>query len=121
MNVGIDNRLFERVDAALGVRYSPRGSDREFCSATKNISGGGIRMNLLKKLNPGTIVDLELFKYNTDIRAKCRGRIVWVWNDPVDGENKQSFEAGIQFIDTKFLSVGSLISCLKGQNKDNIL
>ena len=114
MNVGIDNRLFERVDAEFGVRYSPQGSDGEFCSTTKNISGGGIRMSLLKKLNPGTIVDLELFKCNTDIHARCRGEIVWVWNEPMNEETEQSFEAGIQFIDTKFLTIGNLISCLKG-------
>lgn len=120
MEVGIDNRLFERVDAEFGVRYSPQGSDGEFCSTAKNISGGGIRMSLLKKLNPGTILDLELFKDNTDIRARCRGEIVWVWNEPMNEETEQYFEAGIQFIDAKLLYVGRLISFLKDKRKDII-
>jgi len=49
-----DNRLFERVSGELAVRYSPRGTDGEFCSTTRNISGGGIRMPLLKKVKPLT-------------------------------------------------------------------
>lgn len=121
MRTSIDNRVFERIEGELAVRYSPQGSDREFCTTAKNISGGGIRAALLKKLAPGTVLDLEIFNYNQDIKARCRGKIVWVWDEPMDKEDRQFFEAGIQFIDMQLLYIGRLISCLENQNKDNVL
>lgn len=122
MRVGMDNRVFERIEGELAVRYSPRGSDKEFCSTTKNISGGGITIFLLKKLSPGTILDIEIFRYDTDIKTRCRGKIVWVWDVPMDKENEPRFKAGIQFIDRRLLYIGRLIDYLESQNKpfDNI-
>lgn len=121
MYIGTDNRIFERVEGELAVRYSPQGTNREFCTTTKNISGGGLRMSLLKRLEPGSILDLELFKYNSDLRARCRGRVVWVWDEPLNKEAQQHFEAGIQFMDTKLLYIGRLIEYLERQKGDNLL
>ena len=115
MHIGTDNRLFERFEGELAVRYSPQGSNREFCTTTKNISGDGIRISLLKRLRPGTILDLEIFKYNRDIKVRCRGKVVWTWDEPMDKENARYFETGIQFIDSRFLYLGRLISSLGNQ------
>lgn len=121
MKIGVDNRLFERIDGQLGVRYSPQGSDREYCTTSKNISGGGIRMSLLKKLEPGTKLDLEIFKHSTDMRVRCRGRIAWVWNEPMNEKEGQLFEAGIEFMNTKLLYLGYLIAYLRAQNEQSDL
>ncbi|MFC1624695.1 PilZ domain-containing protein [Candidatus Omnitrophota bacterium] len=121
MNIGVDNRLFERTEGELGVRYSPQGSDREFCTTSKNISGGGIRMTLLKRLKVGDILDLEIFKYNRDVKARCRGRIAWMWEEPMDKESETLFEAGIQFIDRKLMYLGRLISYLESDVNNSIL
>jgi len=115
MRIGTDNRLFERFEGELAVRYSPQGSSREFCTTTKNISGGGIRISLLKRLRPGTILDLEIFKYNNDIKVRCRGKVVWTWDEPMDKEMGQHFETGIQFLDRRFLYLGRLMSSLGNQ------
>jgi len=117
MHIGTDNRLFERVEGELAVRYSPQGSDREYCTNTKNISGGGIKISLLKKLARGTILDIEIFKYGQDFSARCRGKIVWLWENPLREEISQSFEAGIQFLEPKLLYLGRLINYLESQNK----
>jgi len=121
MPIGVDNRLFARVDGELGVRYSPQGSDREYCTTTRNISGGGVRMPLLKKLQPGTVIDLEIFRHSTDLRARCRGKVVWVWEDPMDEQKNQLFEAGISFIDRQLLYIGRLVNYLENQNTGSIL
>ena len=118
MAIGTYNRVFERVDGELAVRYSPQGSDREFCTTTKNISGGGMRISLLKRLDPGTLLDLEIFKYNKDLRTRCRGRVAWVWDEPFDKEQDQLFEAGIEFINSRLLCTGRLISYLEEENKN---
>jgi len=104
-----DTRLFERVDKKLGVRYSPQGGNAEFCTTTRNISGGGIRMPLLKKLRPGTPLNLEIFKYNTDVSVRCRGQVVWTWETPMDEKEEQLYEAGIQFINPHLLYIGRLM------------
>lgn len=121
MRIGVDNRLFERIEGELAVRYSPRGSDREYCTTTKNISGGGVRMSLLKRLDPGTVLDLEIFKYDSDIKTRCRGKLVWTWREPMDKEADQIFEAGVEFLNAELLYVGRLIAYLENQNKDSLL
>jgi len=107
-----DNRLFERVSGELAVRYSPQGTDGEFCSTTKNISGGGIRMPLLKKLKPGATLDLEIFKHNTDMAFRCMGRVMWIWDVPQNTNQDHVFEAGVKFLNPDLLYIGKLIESL---------
>ena len=107
-----DNRLFERVSGELAVRYSPQGTDGEFCSTTRNISGGGIRMPLLKKVKPGATLDLEIFKHNTDMAFRCTGKVMWVWDAPMDKKEDHVFEAGVKFLNPDLLNVGRLIDSL---------
>lgn len=120
MRTGTDSRLFERIEGELAVRYSPRGSDREYCTTTRNVSGGGVRMSLLKRLEPGTILDLEIFRYDSTIKTRCRGEVAWIWNEPMNKKTGQLFEAGIRFLDAELLYIGRLMACLGGQ-KNNIL
>ncbi len=112
MRLSTDNRLFERVEGELAVRYSPQGSDGEFCTTTKNISGGGVRMSLLKKLQPGAMLDLEIFKYSSKFKTRCRGKVIWVWNEPMDKATEQHFEAGVEFLDKPLLYIGRLMESL---------
>jgi len=113
MLAGSENRLFERVSGELAVRYSPQGADGEFCSTTRNISGGGIRMPLLKKIKSGTIVDLEIFKYNTDVAFRCIGKVAWVWDAPAGKNEDHVFEAGVKFLNPDLFHIGRLIESLK--------
>ena len=112
MRIGTDSRVFERLDKELAVRYSPVGSNREFCTTTKNISAGGVRMSLLKNLSPGTTLDMEIFKYDSDIKARCRGKVVWIWDEPMSKESEELFEAGIEFLDKRLLYISRLINDL---------
>jgi len=108
-----NNRLFERVGGELAVRYSPQGTDGEFCSTTRNISGGGIRMPLLKKLKPGTTIDLEIFKNTIDTAFRCMGKVVWVWDAPLSKEKEDHiFEAGIKFLNPDLFHIGRLMDSL---------
>lgn len=108
-----DNRVFERVSGELAVRYSPQGADGEFCSTTRNISGGGLRMPLLKKLKAGAAVDLEIFKHNTDMAIRCVGKVAWIWDAPANSKEDHVFEAGIKFLNPDLSCIGKLIESLK--------
>ena len=113
MLAGSDNRLFKRVSGELAVRYSPQGTDGEFCSTTRNISGGGIRIPLLKKLKPGSTLDLEIFRHNTDMAFRCIGRVMWVWDAPQDKKEDHVFEAGVKFLNPDLLYIGKLIESIE--------
>lgn len=106
----LEKRIFDRIDKELTVRYSPAGTDREFCSVTKNISGGGVRINLLKKHLPGTILDLEIFNRALDISIRCQGQIVWLWETPMDEKNNLFFDAGIKFLEQELLCLGKILN-----------
>jgi len=112
MLAGSDNRLFERMNGELAVRYSPHGTDGEFCSTTRNISGGGIRMPLLKKVKPGATIDMEIFKPDTSLSFRCMGKVVWLWDAPINEQNDRAFEAGIKFLNPDLLNIGRLIDSL---------
>lgn len=105
----VENRVFERVDKELPVRYSPQGLDAEFSTFTKNISGGGLRMPILKRLAKGTLLDMEIMKPKTDTSIRCRGKIVWIWDTAMAPKNQQLFDAGIKFIDQHLLYIGQLM------------
>lgn len=107
-----ERRMFDRVDGVVAVRYSPAGSSIENYATTKNISGGGIRISLFRKLAPGTVVDLEIFKINSDSSARCRGEVMWI-NRTAD-KGKRCFEAGIRFVGLNFVYIGELIKELNG-------
>ncbi len=77
-------------------------------------------ISLLKRLEPGTILDIEIFRYNSSIKTRCRGKIVWVWDEPMDREKDQLFEAGIQFLDRQLLYIGGLINYLENQNNNSM-
>jgi len=111
-----DKRLFERVDGELGLRYTLHNDNRDiFSTTTKNVSGGGLRTTLVKKLDLGTIVDLEISIYDGDTKLRFKGKVSWLWDEPMDKEKKQLYEAGIQFIDPRLFYVGRVIKYLENK------
>ncbi len=112
MYSGRDRRVFSRVEGRLILRCGVEGGRREFCTATKNISGSGIRILLLGKISPGTILDMEIFRKNSEESVKCRGQIVWISSSGTKKTEATTFEAGIEFIDSDLMYIGRLIKDL---------
>ena len=107
-----DRRMFDRIDGVVAVRYSPEGSATEHYATTKNIGGGGIKISLFRKLEPGTLLELEIFKMNSNVSARCRGEVMWITRTATKG--KRSFEAGVRFLGMNFIYIGGLINELGG-------
>jgi hypothetical protein len=116
MYTGPERRGFERIKGDLGVRHSPQGSDKEYYTVTKDISGSGIRIQLFNKFQLGTILDIQIFKRNSSVSTRCKGEIVWMSSLPVDGKYDTPFETGIKFIDQDLLCIGDLINDLDKRN-----
>lgn len=110
-----ERRIFRRIEGEVPVQYSVPGTSKEYRTFTKNISGGGIRIPLFRKLAPGTVLSLKIFRNVPNISAKCKGEIRWVAEVSAEGRRKKILEAGIKFLDLSFLFIGNLIGDLESQ------
>lgn len=111
-----DRRVFRRIEGEVSVRYTIPGSHKEHRTATRNISGGGMRIPILKRLQPGTVLDIEIFRDKSSRSAKCKGEIRWIAYITMKGKRKKSLEAGVKFLDLSFLFMGNLIGDLEARN-----
>ena len=119
---GEDTRVFERIAGELVVRYRPSKSSKEYYATTKNISGGGIKILTTNRLVKGTVLDLEIFKNNSNVSANCTGEIVWVEQVPCNSfdNKKKCFEAGIKFTNMCLFYIADIINALKDADKSSI-
>ena len=107
MHDGLDRRFFNRVAGEFAVRYMPHGASIEHFGLTKDISGAGVRIAIVKKMSPGTVLYLQIFKDETDCCAKCKGQVAWSYRI---SKRKREFEIGVRFLEADLLYIGNLIS-----------
>ncbi len=98
-----ERRLSLRINTKIDVSYEvvPASADKKYRSVSRNLSVGGINLALKEKLNPGTVIelDLELFENHKPIHAQ--GKIIWVKkiSDKFIKETTDKFFAtGIEFL-----------------------
>lgn len=67
----------------------------------ENISAGGIRLIVEKRIEPSTIIDLDLYGITKE-PIICKGRIKWVFTkkDP-SNQNRLLYDIGIEFFQIK--------------------
>ncbi|MFH1783133.1 MAG: PilZ domain-containing protein [Candidatus Omnitrophota bacterium] len=123
MNAQLDRRLFRRIEGEFAVRYAMQGSDREQYAITRDISGGGMKISVIKKMSPGSDIELVVFKNNSSTASRCRGEIAWVSKKPIKRGQNKVFDVGIRFKESSFLCIGNLINDLKEEikEKDSVL
>jgi len=97
---GSERRRFKRVDTALHTKYSIDHAPRpKSDSKSKNISLGGILLELNEKIFPATKVILDIFLPNIEKPINARGEVVWVTEVPgADNLGRKNFNAGIKFL-----------------------
>ncbi len=110
-----DRRVFRRIKGKIPVLYRVLGGTREHRSFTKNIGAGGMRIPIFKIMAPGTVLDLEIFKNNSNGSARCKGEIIWTGRMTTKGKGGKIFEAGVRFLDLNFLFIGNLIGDLEAR------
>ncbi len=94
-----DRRKYKRLRFGVDVvvtYYRKKAGGTEIINKlrTKDISAGGIRALVPSKLNPGTVVSVELTMPYTGEEISCFALVAWV--EPA-GEGK--FETGLAFSD----------------------
>ena len=103
-----DKRAFERIDGIVNVRYSVKGRDKDKNeSLPRNIGGGGVGICLPEKLQPGTIIELEITVPDNPEKAIFGvGQVLWTKPFGVLAESVDLFETGIKFVNINPLAVG---------------
>ncbi|MFC1624518.1 PilZ domain-containing protein [Candidatus Omnitrophota bacterium] len=111
----IDRRLFERIQGDITARYSVEDGEIQHFVGIRDISGGGLKIELLKGLTPGTILDVEIFRKNSNISARCKSEIIWVRTLRPEEKRGSYFEAGVKFLALNFMYIGAIINDLETQ------
>ncbi|MCX7927139.1 MAG: PilZ domain-containing protein [Candidatus Omnitrophica bacterium] len=90
-----ERRITVRITKNLETKYSLANSLLKSGSRTKNISELGIALPVLHKLEPETILDLEIKISNSDKIIRTKGKVVW--SKRID-DSRYPFEVGIKFL-----------------------
>jgi c-di-GMP-binding flagellar brake protein YcgR len=105
-----ERRKFERIEAPVRVKYkllsegSP-GVD----TAGKNIGGGGIRLSLKEKLQPGTLLKLEIGLPSSTNPITAIGKVVWIKEVLIQNKNVTSYyDTGIEFVKVSLVALGRI-------------
>lgn len=93
-----EQRQHTRISKSLVISYRPANQFLGSGGRSKNISGGGICLPLVQKLEPHVILKIGFSFSNDDKPMEAMGEVVWVKKRE---DTQFPFEAGIKFINIK--------------------
>jgi len=114
-----ERRVFERIGAPMKIKYEVlKEAPRTDLAAVKDISGTGIRLSLLEKLDDGT--NLKLLLEMPDGKEKAvtvYGKVVWARKVEITGNDKSSgyYETGIEFTRADPVAMGRFFKHFSGR------
>jgi c-di-GMP-binding flagellar brake protein YcgR len=93
-----ERRKYVRLGASVKIRYTilPSGSTAPE-TYSKDLSLGGIRIEIRDQIQPKTMLDLELMLPNEEEWLKTKGEVVW--QEQVIKKGKVLNETGIRFLE----------------------
>jgi len=92
----IDKRKDSRAKHSLAVTYLYAWDDLKISSQSIDISPGGIRLPVRRRLEPGTVLELEIHWHLFFDPIKITGKVAWVRERNSD---HFPFELGVQFLE----------------------
>lgn len=97
---GAERRADVRVKRSLKAAYAvEKNSLRKNDTLSKNISLGGILMQLYEKLYPSTLLLLDIFLPDNKEPIIAKGEIMWIKElSTLDEIGRRTFDAGIKFV-----------------------
>ena len=109
-----DRRIFQRLKGLVSVRYGVKGRDKhKLESLPRNIGGGGVSICLTEKLQPGTLLKLEITVPDNPQKVILgSGEVLWTKPFGLIGTDQgvNLYETGIKFIDINPIAVGRVYS-----------
>ena len=97
---GSERRTNVRVKMTLKATYVlDKDSQQKKDTISKNISLGGILMQLYEKLYPSTLLLLDIFLPDGQSPVAAKGEVVWIKElSKLDEGGGRTFDAGIKFV-----------------------
>ena len=89
-----ERRRYPRVNDCLRINYQMANDVPHANCVTRDISAGGIRLNLYQKVQIGTVLKLGIDLRDHDDLAWAIGKVVWTKETPT---REYPYEAGIEF------------------------
>jgi len=99
--------MYVRIEASfIKVKYGVVGTGmRDVLRAAKDVSGGGIRFPVNKRLPQGAKLDLELTLPQETAPIQAQAEVIWSSRS----RGRRTYEAGCQFIKIDPLDRGKII------------
>lgn len=105
----IEKRKYIRLHASIGIVYDVIKNIKKYrrnkttLSLAKNLSGGGVRLQVKEDLRSGDLLDIEMQIPHLEDSVHAVAEVVWFSH--CKSKDRESREAGIRFrdIDTKDL------------------
>ncbi len=91
--VGFEKRNFRRARFSESVNFSVKGHHLAGGCVAKDLSEGGLRINLAEFLPVHSEVSL-LIRLSSRMTLECNGRVIWIEKSP----HMDRFEAGLEFL-----------------------
>lgn len=91
--VSYEKRNFRRARFSEAVNYSVKGHYLSGGCVGKDLSEGGLRINLSEFLPVHSEVSL-LIRLNSRTTLECNGRVIWIEKSP----HMERYEAGLEFL-----------------------
>ncbi len=95
-----ERRRFPRLNFSVEVEYKLLNSSPDFLKVgkSKNLSGGGICIVALEKLNIGDTLSLKFSLPGDEKGVTAQGRVAWIDEFAVGNiGTSQAYDAGIEF------------------------
>jgi Tfp pilus assembly protein PilZ len=89
-----ESRQHSRIENSLRISYQIANDAMHADCLTTDISEGGIRLNLFKRLEVGTTIKLCIYFQDLAQPTYVIGKVAWIKKTP---DKKYPYEAGIQF------------------------
>ena len=103
-----EKRMFERVMAPVKIKYSLYG-DGSGSGESRDISGGGIRLSLMEKLEEGTLLSLRFEIPGVPEEIQIQGKVVWAREVIISGKDERVYyDTGINFFEDNPLKLGKI-------------
>lgn len=91
-----EERISERFDLPVEIGYSVPGKG-ELRGETKarNISFGGVQFQVKERIDPGSIITMQIFLPRRLRATTAKGEVVWLKENRISGKG---FHVGVRFL-----------------------
>ena len=96
--LGAERRRHVRFDSLLDIRYTMKKGNHTNDAKSRDISAGGLRLLVDKKLEQGTVLYIDVLRDNGLDPISLEGRVAWCneAKDKTQGMDRRQFHVGIE-------------------------